>query len=160
MCLKEPFTAMNLSKKALSTLKLSEDNKTKISLYLVESFLLQGNWNEAMSTLNNLGVGGLANMVLSCTNNLNSNLFSELSAKVILFLNLASIQLAKGDLVSGQKSLNQALNSLDKEKYFSPLSNLYLYLFLRQCKFDEAIELLKRRKIVLSTKKSYLNMTK
>lgn len=132
LCLNEANAAIGLCKRVLGNQNISEENRLRVSLYLVECYFLIGNWVEALVAINAIGVTAVASLTFDMRSLLGSDIIEGVPTKLAFFVNLAAIQFAKGDINSGSKYLNQAVTLVDKQTIPGYIVNLFVYMYLKQ----------------------------
>jgi len=151
LCNGEINNSINYAKSCLELIYVTDENKYICLMYLVEAHCLLGKQKEALSEINTLN---LEQIILTHARNVlgmnQAFLMPSLSSKVVIYANLATIHLLNNNLTSAQSSIDSALKSLDPSTLQTPipLLNLLIYLNLKMEKPEQALQILKRRKVL------------
>jgi len=142
-------SAINYAKEAIALPNQSEENKYLCLMYLVESYCHLGNAKEALHKINQMNIG--QNILTAARNvlGINQAYFNDsMSNKTVIFTNLTTIHLLKSNYNGAQESLKNAFPADSHNIPPLPLLNLKIYFHLRNGEPYQALQLLKRRKIL------------
>jgi len=149
LCLGEINSAINYARDAISLPNQSEENKYLCLMYLVEAYCHLGNAKEALHKINQMNIGQTIMTAARNVLGINQAYFADsIPNKTVIFTNLTTIHLLNNNINGAQDALKNAF-PVDKNPLPPlPLLNLKIYFHLRNGQPYQALQLLKRKRIL------------